>query len=164
MATSANVEVDLQLVLCALPEVKRKIERLMSSSFIHRHMWDQINFEALMGYLMFPNFALQIYSDLYGVIYISSQSRLGKTIFHLKHSGMKYVTGWEINLRNPKLLNKYNDLGIINEQGSESKNVVAEMAERSSGPVISFQRWKNWDLEQLSGCHGPHSWLEQDKA
>lgn len=34
-----------------------------------------------------------------------------------------------MNLRNPKLLNKYNDLEAINRKGSEPQNVVAGRAE-----------------------------------
>jgi hypothetical protein len=68
---SANVEVDLQSVLVH-SEMERKMERLMSSPFIHRLVQDQINFKALMGFLMFPSFALQSYSNLYGTLSISS--------------------------------------------------------------------------------------------
>ena len=37
-----------------------------------RHIQDQINFKVLMSYLMFLSSALQIYTELYGIIYISS--------------------------------------------------------------------------------------------
>lgn len=59
--------VDLQLVLCALSEVKHKIERLMSNSFIHGHAQEQINFKALTGYIMFLCHALQIYKVIYNI-------------------------------------------------------------------------------------------------
>lgn len=57
---------------CALFEMEWKIKRLMSSPFTCRHSQDQINFKALMGSVMFLSSTLQIYSDLYGIISISS--------------------------------------------------------------------------------------------
>lgn len=59
--------VDLQFVLCTLSVVKHKIERLMSNSFIHVHVQEQINFKALTGYIMFLSHALQIYKVIYNI-------------------------------------------------------------------------------------------------
>lgn len=59
--------VDLQFVLCTLSVVKHKIERLMSNSFIHGHVQEQINFKALTGYIMFLCHALQSYKVIYNI-------------------------------------------------------------------------------------------------
>lgn len=61
------MEVDLQFLLCTLSVAEHKIERLMSNSFIHGHIQEQINFKALTGYIMILCHALQIYKVIYNI-------------------------------------------------------------------------------------------------